>query len=172
VTAGRLDGVPESSVVSSPVVTLRPRKARVVCAVAAVAVLVVFTLIGVALSGPVNSGPATFGTGDRVAMILLGVLSALGIMLLARPRVDADGQGIRVRNLVGGFELPWSAVRAVRFHRGSPWATLELTDDDVVAVMAVQATDKEYAIEGVRALRALHAAGTAPPAPDGSAPPA
>lgn len=147
----------------SEVVSLRPRKARVVSAVAAVAVVIVFTAIGVALSGPVNSGPATFGTGDRVAMILLGVLGALAILTLGRPRVEADAEGIRVRNLIGGYELPWSMVRAVRFHRGSPWAALELTDDDVVAVMAVQATDKEYAVAGVRALRALHAAATTVP---------
>lgn len=148
-------------VVGAPLVTLRPQRARVVCAVAAAAVLAVFTFVGLTLRGPVNTGPATFGTGDRVAMIVLGVLGALAIMVLTRPRVDADANGIRVRNLVGGFELPWSAVRSVRFHRGSPWASLELADDDVVAVMAVQATDKMYAVEGVRALRALHASATA-----------
>jgi hypothetical protein len=142
-------------------VSLRPRKARVVCGVAAVAVVGVFTWVGLALSGPVNTGPAVFGTGDRVAMIGLGVLAGLGIMLLARPRVEADARGIRVRNLLGAHDLPWSVVRAVRFNRGSPWASLELTDDDVVAVMAVQATDKEYAVAGVRALRALHAAARA-----------
>jgi hypothetical protein len=117
------------------------------------------------LSGPVNAGSAAFGTGDRIAMIALGVLGAMGILLMARPRVEADAGGIRVRNLVGGYELPWSMVRAVRFHRGSPWAALELVDDDIVAVMAVQATDKEYAVEGVRALRALHAAATEASAP-------
>jgi hypothetical protein len=164
--AGRLDGVSEPSVVSSPTVTLRPRKARVVAAVAAVAVVIVFTAVGLTLSGPVNSGPAAFGTGDRIAMIALGVLGAMGILLMARPRVEADASGVRVRNLVGGYELPWSMVRAVRFHRGSPWASLELQDDDIVAVMAVQATDKEYAVEGVRALRALHAAATQTPAAD------
>ena len=96
-------------------------------------------------------------------MIGLGVLVALGILLFTRPRVDADAHGIRVRNLIGGYELPWSVVRAVRFDRGSPWAALELDDDDLVSVMALQATDKEYAVEGVRALRALHAAATPGP---------
>lgn len=156
------------SVSESPVVSLRPRKARIVAGVAAVAVLAVFSGVGFALRGPVNTGPATFGTGDRVAMVLLGVLGALGVLTLARPRVDADARGIRVRNLLGGYQLPWSAVRAVCFARGSAWATLELADDDVLAVMAVQATDKEYAVEGVRALRALHAAATAPGAGAGT----
>jgi hypothetical protein len=141
-------------------VSLRPRKARVVCWIAAVTVVVVFTGVGLALSGPVNSGEAVFGTGDRVAMIALGLLAGTGVLWLTRPRVDADAAGIRVRNLIGDHELPWSVVRAVRFSRSSPWATLELADDDVVAVMAVQATDKDYAVQGVRALRALHAAAT------------
>jgi hypothetical protein len=145
------------------VVSLRPRKARIVCGIAAALVLAVFTGVGLALSGPVNSGPAVFGTGDKVAMIALGVLAALGVLMLARPRVIADSRGIRVRNLIGQHELPWSAVRAVRFHRGSPWASLELIDDDMLAVMAVQAIDKEYAVQGVRALRALHAAATSAP---------
>jgi hypothetical protein len=49
-------------------------------------------------------------------------------------------------------------VRAVRFDRNSAWAMLELHDDETVAVHALQAVDKEYAVDGVRALRALHTA--------------
>lgn len=146
------------------VVTLRPQKARLVCGIAAAAVLVVFTLVATALTGPMGEGPGVFRAGDQVAMIGLGVLAALGILALTRPRVRADARGIRVRNVIGGYDLPWSVVRAVRFERGAPWASLELLNDDVVAVMAVQATDKEYAVTGVRALRALHAAATAPTA--------
>jgi hypothetical protein len=48
-------------------------------------------------------------------------------------------------------------VRAVRFDRNSPWATLDLFDDDQVSVHALQAADKDYAVQGVRTLRALHA---------------
>ena len=145
-------------VVDSEPVSLRPQKARVVCAVAAAAILAVFTLVATALTGPMGGGPGVFRTGDQLAMIGLGILAALGVMSLTRPRVRADARGVRVRNLVGGYDLPWSVVRAVRFDRGSSWASLELRDDDVIAMMAVQATDKEYAVAGVRALRALHAA--------------
>ena len=61
-------------------------------------------------------------------------------------------------NVVGGYDLPWSVVRAVRFDRNSPWATLELANDEQVSVHALQAADKDYAVDGVRALRALHSA--------------
>jgi Bacterial PH domain len=148
--------------VTEPVI-LRPQKARIVCGIAAVAVVVVFTLVATALTGRTGDGPGVFRTGDQAAMIGLGVLAALGILALTRPRVRADAEGIHIRNLIGGYDLPWSAVRAVRFGRGAPWATLELQDDDVVALMAVQLTDKAYAVAGVRALRALHAAATGPP---------
>jgi Bacterial PH domain len=141
----------------SEVVRFRPRKARVVGWVAAVAVVVIFTLVSFGLHGATDSGRGVFQTGDQVAMIILGVLLALGILMFTRPRVEADDTGIRVRNVFGGYELPWQVVRSVRFGRGAPWATLELQDDDVVSVMAVQAADKQYAVEAVRALRALHA---------------
>jgi hypothetical protein len=91
-------------------------------------------------------------------MIGLGVLIGLGILAFTRPRVRADAAGIKIRNVVGGYDLPWSVVRKVRFDRNSPWATLELLDDETVSVHALQATDKEYAVDGVRALRALHQA--------------
>jgi Bacterial PH domain len=91
-------------------------------------------------------------------MIGLGVLIALGILALTRPRVSADADGIKIRNIVGTYELPWSVVRAVRFDRKSPWAMLDLYDDDQVALHALQAADKEYAVEGVRTLRTLREA--------------
>jgi hypothetical protein len=143
--------------VQSPdVLRLRPRRIRLVCGAAAAAVLIVFTTVGIALRGSTGEGDAVFRPGDQVAMIGLGVLAALAILAFTRPRVEADARGIRVRNLVGGFDLPWEVVRAVRFDRGSPWASLELRDDDVVQVMAVQVMDKEYALDAVRALRSLH----------------
>ncbi|MBX6721880.1 MAG: PH domain-containing protein, partial [Dactylosporangium sp.] len=58
-------------------------------------------------------------------------------------------------NVIGGYELPWEVVRAVRFERGAPWVSLELVDDDLVAVMAIQRADKEHAVAAARALRAM-----------------
>ncbi|HEX6968339.1 MAG TPA: PH domain-containing protein [Micromonosporaceae bacterium] len=142
----------------SEVVRLRPQRVRVVCWVSAVVVVLLFTLIAVGLEGSTGVGKATFQRGDRFAMVGLGVLIAAGILLFTRPRVEADARGIRVRNLVGSYDLPWQVVRAVRFDRGSAWAVLELHDDELVALMALQAVDRDRAVAGVRALRALHAA--------------
>ena len=145
--------------VASEAVEFRPKKIRWVAASAAGAVVVLFTVLSFGLHGSTgfdNSG--SFERGDQSAMIGLGVLIGLGILAFTRPRVRADAAGIKIRNVVGGYDLPWSVVRAVRFDRNSPWATLDLLDDEQVSVHALQAADKEYAVEGVRALRALHAA--------------
>ena len=152
-------------------VVYRPKRIRWVAGIAAVAVVVLFTVASFGLRGSAgfeNSG--RFERGDQAAMIGLGVLVALGILALTRPRVSADADGIKIRNVVGGYELPWSVVRAVRFDRHSAWASLELYDDEQVSLHALQAADKEYAVDGVRALRALHSAHRSSLRSDGLAP--
>ncbi|GIJ79333.1 PH domain-containing protein [Micromonospora phaseoli] len=139
-------------------VRLRPRRIRLVCWVSAVVVVVLFTVIATTLTGPTGNGYGTFQRGDQVAMIGLGVLFALAALLFTRPRVEADARGVRVRNIVGSYELPWEVVRGIRFDRGAPWAALELYDDDLLPVVALQAADKQLAVDGVRALRRLHQA--------------
>ncbi|XTZ18056.1 PH domain-containing protein [Micromonospora echinospora] len=142
----------------SDLVRLRPRRIRVVCWSSAVALVVVFSLVATSLHGPTGNGYGSFQRGDQVAMIGLGVLGALGALLFTRPRVEADARGVRVRNIIGSYELPWDVVRNVRFDRGAPWASLELYDDDLLPMVALQAADKELAVDGVRALRRLHRA--------------
>jgi len=130
-----------------------------------VAILVLFTVLSFGLKGSTGDGYGTFRAGDQLAMIGLGVLAALGVLVFCRPRVRADAAGIQIRNVVGGYDLPWAVVRVVRFDRNAAWAALELHDDETVPVHALQAADKEYAVTGVRALRALHAAAVGTPAP-------
>ncbi|ASW54702.1 PH domain-containing protein [Plantactinospora sp. KBS50] len=144
------------------VVRLRPLRARLVCWISAAAVLIVFTAVATSLHGSTGEGRATFQRGDQLAMVGLGVLAALGILLFTRPRVEADDRGVRVRNIIGAYDLPWDVVKAVRFGRGSPWASLELYDDESVQLLAVQAADKERAVAGVRELRRLHERHAAP----------
>jgi Bacterial PH domain len=147
--------VADSVRVGSEPVTFRPRRIRRVCWVLAPVVVIVFSVLATVLARPVGEGGGVFGPSDRVAMIALGVLVALGILVFTRPKVTADRAGVKIQNVIGGYELPWEVVRSVRFERGNPWLSLELHDDDVVAVMAIQAADKEYAVAGARALRAL-----------------
>jgi hypothetical protein len=139
-------------------IRLRPHRIRLVCWISAAVLVLVFALIATTLTGPTGNGYGSFQRGDQFAMIGLGVLFALGTLLFTRPRVEADAQRIRVRNIIGSYELPWEVVRGVRFDRGAPWAALELYDDDLLPVVALQAADKQLAVDGVRALRRLHQA--------------
>ena len=64
-------------------------------------------------------------------MVGLGVFGALGSCV--HPSAGGGGRaGVRVRNVISSYELPWEVVRGVWFDRGAPWASLELHDDDVV----------------------------------------
>ena len=139
-----------------PRVSAVPRRLRLVCAAAAAVVVGVMVVVALLLPSTPNT-VVQYRFADQIAMIGLGVLLGAGVLLLGRSRVDADADGIRVRNVVGRHTLPWSAVRAVRFDRSSAWATLLLTNDDELSLLAVQAVDKLHAVRAVEGLRALHA---------------
>jgi hypothetical protein len=146
---------------AADVVRARPVRLRRVAVGIAVVVVALFVLIAVLL-GNTSSEGVIFGPLDQVAMVLLGLLVAGGVLLLARPTVVADLHGVRVRNIFSTKDVPWEVVRAVSFPDGSPWAVLDLADDDQISVLAVQASDGPRAVAAVRALRELqarHAAG-------------
>ncbi len=139
----------------SALLQVRPRRVRVVAVVAAVVLIAVFTVVAVLLRETPTG--VFFRVSDQVAMMLLGVLLAGAALLFARPRLRADADGIEVRNLLGARWLPWELVLAVSFPDGTPWARLELPDDEYIAVMAIQAADRQHAVRALRELRALHA---------------
>ncbi|MCW2567515.1 MAG: hypothetical protein JWN54_1612 [Mycobacterium sp.] len=154
--AMRETGPVQSQADAPTTVTARPHRLRVVAWVCAVAILAVFSLVATALTGPTEGG-GSFARGDQLAMVGLGVLIAAGVLLFARPRVWADSRGVRIRNVFASYELPWEVVRGVRFDDSSPWAALDLQDDDTVALMAIQRSDHAQSLLAIRGLRALHA---------------
>ncbi len=153
--------------VSVPI-TARPERLRRWCLTAAGIVFVLFTIAAVLLRQ--GSGHSTFGVADQIALFILGVAIAAGIMVPARSRLRADTERLWIRNAFGTHDVPWRLVAAVRFEDRSPWATLEFPDGDILAVMAVRATDGTRAVETVRALRALQETyGAQPGSPTGEA---
>jgi hypothetical protein len=141
-----------------PVVSAVPRRLRLACAVVAAVVVVVVGIAALVLKSS-STGVVRFQTADQVAVFVIGLAVGAGILALGRSRVDADAAGVRVRNVFGNRQLPWSVVRAVRFDRKNAWATLVLHSGDEVAVMALMAVDSEHAVAAVEGLRALLAAG-------------
>lgn len=138
---------------TAPVV-VRPRRLARVCWALAAFVLVLFGVVAVAL-GRGTDGDAAFRLPDQLAMFGLGLIIAVCLVGFTRARVEADAGEIRIRNLVGERVLPWQVVREVVLDEGSPWASLDLHDDDTVALLAVQANDGERAVRAVLELRAL-----------------
>jgi hypothetical protein len=149
---------------TTPVV-LRPRRVLVLAWVGSVVIVGLFVAIALVLR---NSDTGVFfRLADQVALVVLGLLIAGGLLLLARPRVRADADGIEVRNILVKRRFRWTDVVRVAFPDGASWARLDLPDYEYLAVQAVQAVDGQRAVEAMRRLRALHAAATRPadPAP-------
>jgi hypothetical protein len=141
------------------VVVLRPRKTLIAAWVGAVAVLGLFITIALVLRN--SETGVYFRLADQVALVLLGVFIAGGVLLLARPRVRADAEGIEVRNVALTRRLPWDLVDRIAFPDGASWARLDLPDDEYLPVLAIQAVDGRYAVAGITKVRALHAAARA-----------
>jgi hypothetical protein len=140
-------------------VVVRPRKVLIAAWVGAVVVMVLFVVVAVLLRG--DETGVYFRFADQVALVVLGLLIAGGVLLLARPRVRADAEGIEVRNILTTQRLSWHVVRRVAFPDGASWARLDLPDDEYLPVLAVQAVDGYRAVEGIARLRALHSAARA-----------
>ncbi|MGY1720709.1 PH domain-containing protein [Blastococcus sp. SYSU DS0552] len=143
-----------------PAVSVAPRRLRLLLTAVAGVVVLVALLVALGLPSTQNT-VVDYGLDDQVAIAGLGLVLGAGIVFLGRSRVDADAAGVRVRNVVVHHELPWTAVRAVRFERKSAWGALLLENGDEVSLLALQAADGERAVRAVEGLRALHAAARA-----------
>ncbi|SDW16706.1 PH domain-containing protein [Saccharopolyspora shandongensis] len=134
-------------------VEVRPRKVRRVAIPIAVVLVLTFAAVGLLLRNTPTG--VIFSVSDQVAMVALGLLLGGGVMLLTRPRLRADADGVEVRNIIGTQRFSWPLVQAVSFPDGASWARLELPEDEYVPIMAIQAADGERAIKAMRELREL-----------------
>ncbi|OBF11612.1 PH domain-containing protein [Mycobacterium sp. ACS4331] len=128
---------------------LAPRFAYGAAFVIAAAHIAVGALLKVKSSGVI------FQTADQVAIGALGIVIGAVVLLFARPRLRVGPAGMSVRNLVGDKLVDWSQVQDLSFHRGARWARLDLPDDEYIPVMAIQAIDKERAVDAMDGVRAL-----------------
>lgn len=145
----------------TPLLTVRPRRIAIYAAIGATAVVAVGIFVALKLRS--SDTGVFFRTTDALAMVGLGLLFAGGLMLTARPRLQADAEGLRVRNIVGEKFVAWPLIERIAFPEGSVWAQLELADDEVMSVMAIQGMDKQRAVDALREVRALHDRYAPPP---------
>jgi hypothetical protein len=150
---GTVGSVPGSD--HDAVVVVRPRKMLISAWVGAVVTVGLFVAIAVVLRATPTG--VFFRFADQVALVLLGLFIAGGLLLFARPRVRADADGIEVRNIFLTRRLPWALVLRVAFPDGASWARLDLPDDEYLPVLAIQAVDGQRAVDAITRVRALHA---------------
>jgi hypothetical protein len=92
---------------------------------------------------------------DRIGIALLAVPIAAVLLILARPRLSADDEGLTVVNLVRSRRLTWPEVVAVGMAETQSWASLDLADGTALPVLALQTADRARFQRGVGELRAL-----------------
>ncbi|BBZ14100.1 PH domain-containing protein [Mycobacterium branderi] len=113
--------------------------------------------IAVGLMLKIRSSGVIFQTADQVAMAVLGLVLAGLVLLFARPRLRVGPAGLSVRNLLGYRMVPWSEVVGVSFPAGARWARIDLPDDEYIPLMAIQAVDKDRAVDAMETVRTLMA---------------
>jgi Bacterial PH domain len=134
-------------------VELRPHLTPLFAYAAAFLIAAAHIVVGLLLK--IKSSGVVFQTADQVAMALLGLVIAGVVLLFARPRLRVGRSGLSVRNLLGDRLIRWSDTVGVSFPAGSRWARIDLPDDEYVPVMAIQAVDKERAVEAMDTVRSL-----------------
>lgn len=134
---------------------LRPHLTPYFAYVAAFVIVAAHIAVGLLLK--IKSSGVIFQTADQVAMALLGVVLAGLVLLFTRPRLRVGPAGLSVRNLLGDRLVPWPQMVGVSFPAGARWARIDLPDDEYIPVMAIQAVDKDRAVDAMETVRALMA---------------
>ena len=129
-----------------------PRRGRAVAIGLAVAAIALFTFIGIFI-------PATaihdFKVFDRILFASIGWVLAALFFRYATIKAVPTRDGLTVRNLFLTRTVTWPQIMEVQFGHGMPWPTLELTDADTLAVMAIQRSDGRRSIQESARLIAL-----------------
>ncbi|MDR6865181.1 PH domain-containing protein [Phycicoccus sp. 3266] len=143
----------------------RPRRGRAVATASAVATVLLFAVVAVVLPGPAEGG--NWRAGDRVFFAGVGVAIALLLWRFASIRAVPTRETLTIRNLFLTRTVSWREVVDVRFGEGDPWVTIELSDTDTVAVMAIQKADAGFGrAEAGRLAALVQALGPSVPSPD------
>ena len=155
------DPVPERTPGAPVLLQVRPRRITILASIAASLVIGSMVVIGLLLRDT-NEG-VTFTVNDQIGLIGIGLVLGAVIMTAARPRLRADENGMAIRNVFGETFVPWTLVVRVAFPSGAHWAELQMPDDELKAVMAIQAMDRGRAVTALERLRALHQRYAPPP---------
>ena len=142
----------------------RPRRVRIIAIVSSLALCILAAIGWLLLPAEVR---ALFPLSHRLA--LLGILAVpIAVMaVLASSYVRADGSGLRIRNALRVYAMPWERVHKIILRPGDPWAQLLLKpadgrpfeadlDADKRQLMGIQTVDGPLAVAAVNELRVRH----------------
>jgi hypothetical protein len=145
---------------------VRPHRLRILVVTAVAALVVLSTLFWIAMPADIR---ALFTLAQRLTLLaVLGILILL-VMATATSYVRADAEGLRFRNGLRTYQVPWARVHKILLRRGDPWAQLLLApqdggefeidlDAEKRQLMGIQAADGVRAQQAVAELRRRHQA--------------
>ncbi|MFD3665050.1 PH domain-containing protein [Streptomyces sp. NPDC058659] len=129
-------------------VTFRPGRTRAVLLTVGTVMFVVITVVALMLE--------RLGPGERVSFVFTAALLFGVLIMLSRPKVVADDEGVTVVNITRTRRLAWAEILKVNLRPGDPWVFLDLSDGTSLPALGIQpGIAKEAAIRDARALRAL-----------------
>ncbi|MEV7671256.1 PH domain-containing protein [Streptomyces sp. NPDC000963] len=129
-------------------VTFRPGRTRAVLLTVGIAMFATVTLVAMMLE--------KLGPGERASFVLTAALFLGVLVLLSRPKVVADDEGVTVVNITRTRRLAWAEILRVNLRSGDPWVFLDLSDGTSLPALGIQpGIAREAAVRDARALRAL-----------------
>ncbi len=132
--------------------TFRPFGVRIAVYLFAVMLFGTVLVIWLAFAPEVRDQFTIF---QRGTVIVFGIAAAAAGHALARSRVEARPESVTVVNGYKTRRYDWNEIVSITLSRGSPWATLDLSDGTSVPAMGVQGSDGARAVTAVRQIRAL-----------------
>ncbi|MFE5513804.1 MULTISPECIES: PH domain-containing protein [unclassified Streptomyces] len=129
-------------------VTFRPGRTRAVLLTVGIAMFATVTLVAMLLE--------RLGPGERASFVFTAALFLGVLVLLSRPKVVADDEGVTVVNITRSRRLAWAEILRVNLRSGDPWVFLDLSDGTSLPVLGIQpGIAREAAVRDARALRDL-----------------
>ena len=138
-------------------VNARPIRTPRMAWIAAVVVAIALIICGILL--PHTTNGVNFDLADQIGIAGSGIIVAIGILALTRPRLHADADGVDVKAFFGGWRhIDWDLIVAVEFPSKVRFARLVLPGEELIVLFAVQRADGEQSVQAMQGLRALFAA--------------
>ncbi|MFE0653208.1 PH domain-containing protein [Streptomyces sp. NPDC059534] len=129
-------------------VTFRPGRTRAVLLTVGAVMFAVISAVALMLE--------RLGPGERVSFFFTAALLFGVLIMLSRPKVVADDEGVTVVNITRTRRLAWAEILKVNLRPGDAWVFLDLSDGTSLPALGIQpGIAKEAAIRDARALRAL-----------------